>query len=277
MVSVEADEPTAAMATFNLTPLGVTVHHADATEFSIPRGWGVWADPARRTEKNGVTQKWIAPGEYSPSLEWLVSLAEEHPIGIKLSPAMNRDVIESLAGDAFEAQWVSHQGDVVEMTLWGGGLQRPGITRSALVLRDGKNASLSGSGDEADVPSGPIGKYVYEPDGAVIRSRLIHSLAQQLDARSLTMGMAYLTSDHYTETLLADAFMVKEVWPLDAKAISRELASRKVGKLEIKKRGVDVDPAEFRKRLKLDGKEEATLILTRIDGQRKAILATRIQ
>jgi len=46
--------------------------------------------------------------------------------------------------------------------------------------------------------------------------------------------------------------------------------------LEIKKRGVDVDPAAFRARLALKGRGSATLILTRIAGARVALLAERV-
>jgi hypothetical protein len=49
-----------------------------------------------------------------------------------------------------------------------------------------------------------------------------------------------------------------------------------IGTLEIKKRGVDIDPAEFRTKLKLSGKKSATLLLTRGSAGRIAILADRV-
>jgi hypothetical protein len=49
-----------------------------------------------------------------------------------------------------------------------------------------------------------------------------------------------------------------------------------MGTLEIKKRGVDIDPAEFRKKLSLSGKDSATLILTRIGDERMALVAQRV-
>lgn len=274
--AVEQDEVTAGVATFNLSPFHVNVRHGDAFDMPIPAGWGVWADPARRSASGGVTTKWIAVSDYSPALEPLVALAAKHPIGIKLSPALKREEIAAITGTDWEAQWVSHNGEVVEMTVWGGGLQRPGIRRSALVLRAGANASLAASDDEPDTQQGPLGRYLYEPDGAVIRARLVHSLATQLRATALTSGMAYLSSNELLRTPLADAFEIDEVYPLDVRTLTQALAERHIGALEIKKRGVDVDPAEFRKRLKLNGTESATLILTRVDGTRKAILARRI-
>ena len=43
----------------------------------------------------------------------------------------------------------------------------------------------------------------------------------------------------------------------------------------IKKRGVDVDPATLRTRLKLKGPESGTLVLTRAAGHKVALLVER--
>jgi hypothetical protein len=60
------------------------------------------------------------------------------------------------------------------------------------------------------------------------------------------------------------------------KGLTKALRQRGIGRLEIKKRGVDVDPAALRTRLKLSGSESATLFLTRIGARRVAILADRV-
>jgi hypothetical protein len=64
--------------------------------------------------------------------------------------------------------------------------------------------------------------------------------------------------------------------PLDERAIKRRLATLGVGTLEIKKRGVDIDPATFRSKLSLRGDKSATLFLTRVAGKRVALLAERV-
>ncbi len=45
-----------------------------------------------------------------------------------------------------------------------------------------------------------------------------------------------------------------------------------IGTLEIKKRGVDITPEQLRPKLKLKGKNAATLILTRVGDARKALV-----
>jgi hypothetical protein len=72
------------------------------------------------------------------------------------------------------------------------------------------------------------------------------------------------------------SFRVREVTAANPKAINQVLKKHAIGTLEIKKRGMDVDPAAFRKKLRLDGDEAATLILTRVGDRRMAVLADRV-
>ena len=64
--------------------------------------------------------------------------------------------------------------------------------------------------------------------------------------------------------------------PADETTAAAALAARGIGTLEIKKRGVDVDPAQLRTRLKLKGAASATLVLTREAGRHVALLVERI-
>ena len=69
---------------------------------------------------------------------------------------------------------------------------------------------------------------------------------------------------------------MREQLPNDVKALARALRDRGIGTLEIKKRGVDVDPATLRTKLKLRGPEAATLFVTRIGDRRVTLLADRV-
>jgi hypothetical protein len=68
---------------------------------------------------------------------------------------------------------------------------------------------------------------------------------------------------------------VVDRFPIDIKTLKRELGARDIGVIEVKKRGVDVDPATFRQKLGLRGSQSATLVLTRIAGDKVAILCER--
>ncbi|TPX01084.1 SAM-dependent methyltransferase, partial [Schumannella luteola] len=93
--------------------------------------------------------------------------------------------------------------------------------------------------------------YLLEPDGAVIRARLIGELARRVDGRMIDPTIAWITSDASPATPFGQAFRVREVLPFDERKLKSALRERGIGTLEIKKRGVDVDPASLRARLGL--------------------------
>lgn len=279
VLAVDADEATAALATVNLSPFPeARVEHGTAEQTEIPAGWGIWADPARRTvDRWGGSKRRTDPADFTPSIDWLLGLAAEHPLGIKLGPATDLELIpESAGGQDVEAQWVSVDGDVVEMTLWAGGLARPGIARSALVLDAAGAIELSAASELAPLEPGELRRYLYEPNGAVIRARLLPLLAEQLGATTISPGIAYLSSDEAHSNRFAAGFEIVAEFAADERSIKRELAERGIGRLEIKKRGWDGDPAALRKRLSLRGEHAATLFLTRVGGRHRALLAQRL-
>lgn len=272
VTAVERDEVTAALTSFNLAPFdNAVVVNADATSIDLTEVDSVFLDPARRTSGHANTKR-VSSDDYSPSLDFCFDLANRMPTGIKLGPGLDRDLIP----DNCEAQWISVNGEVVEMGLWFGPLARPDIARSALLLTADGMHEMSGSSDAPDEPVGELGRYFYEPDGAVIRARLIGDLARALDAHPIAPDIAYLSAAELIPTPFAQVFEVHEVFALDVKTLATELKQREIGTLEIKKRGVDIDPAEFRKKLKLAGAGSATLVLTRVGNERKAILARRV-
>jgi hypothetical protein len=268
VVAVDRDELTAAVAAYNLAPFpSARVELGTAEDADLAGIGGVWLDPARREGAKRLKD----PGDWSPSLEWAFDLARRLPTGIKLAPGVDRDLLP----DDVEAQWISVDREVVETVLWSGALARDGIRRSALLLAADGIAELHAEADAPDEPVGQLGEYLVEPDGAVIRARLIGDLARLIGGRMLDPTIAWITTDRTPTTAFGQRFRVLERFPLDLKTLKRELASRGIGTLEIKKRGVDVDPAQFRTKLALAGDASATLVLTRVAGARAALLVER--
>ena len=272
VTAVERDEVTAAIAAYNLAPWkNATVVNADATTVDLADVDGVFLDPARRTDGHTNTSRLSDPANWSPSLDFAFRIGEEHPTGVKLGPGIDRDLIPEEA----EAQWISVDREVVEVGVWFGAVARPGIRRSALVIGDHGTAELSAGADSEDVATGTLGEYVFEPDGAVIRARLIGDLARGIGASMLSPGIAYLTAEQDAPTPFARSFRVVDTFPFDERLLKKELAARRIGSLEIKKRGVDVDPAQLRKKLALKGTNSGTLIVTRVAGRHTALLVER--
>jgi hypothetical protein len=271
--AIDADEVTAAIAAYNLAPFGdaVSVRQGLAEEADLSGVGGVWLDPARRTSGHSETAR-VRPEDYSPPLDWAFDLAGRIPTGIKLGPGLDRTMIP----DDVEAQWVSADGSTVELVLWSGALARDGVRRAALVMRGDDAWELTSGADADDEAVRPLGAFVHEPDGAVIRARLIGEVARALEAGMLADQIAYLTSDAALTSPFVASFRVRDVLPAEPRALGRALRERGIGRLEIKKRGVDIDPATFRTALKLRGEGSATLLMTRVGSKRLAILADRV-
>ncbi|GGE82594.1 class I SAM-dependent methyltransferase [Mycetocola zhadangensis] len=273
VTAVDADEVTATVASYNLAPFPTAeVRHARAEDVDTSAFDGLYFDPARRTSGHTNTTRLTRPEDYSPSLDVVFHRAETMPVGVKLGPGFDRSLIPADC----EAQWVSVDGQVVELGLWFGALARPGVRRSALVIDVDGTHELAAAQDSDDVDVQPLGEYLYEPDGAVIRARLIGDVARSLNAGMLSPGIAYLTGNEHVHTPFASAFRVLERFPLDERTLKRELAQREIGTLEVKKRGADIDPAVFRKKMALRGSQSATLFLTRVDNKHAALLCERV-
>jgi hypothetical protein len=269
VLAIEADPLTAAVASFNLASFGnVEVENTTLESVDLSRVESAWLDPARR---DGATRL-IDPDDWSPSLDVAFEIARRLPAGMKLAPGMDRDLIPP----DMEAQWVSAGGDVVEMVLWSGALKTPGVTRSALIIGPTSSHSLSAAGDTEDVGVGELGAVLYEPDGAIIRARLIGDVARSLGGRMIDPSIAYISADTHQPSPFASAFAVEDVLSPKPKDLAKWVRANQVGTLEIKKRGSDVDPALLRKQLPLSGPGSKTLILTRLNGKKVAIATTRI-
>ncbi|HEV2088814.1 MAG TPA: hypothetical protein VGR21_10925, partial [Cryptosporangiaceae bacterium] len=119
---------------------------------------------------------------------------------------------------------------------------------------------------------GPVRRYLYDPDGAVVRAHLVAELATALDATLVDPTIAYLSADAVTPKPFARAYLVEEALPFSVKRLRTALARRGVGRVEIKKRGTAVTPELLRPQLRLAGPHPATVVLTRVAGTPTALV-----
>ncbi len=259
---VDLDPVRVAVAEANLAALGLpgAVGVSDALDVDIRPFDVAFADPARRTGRGRT----FSPDAWTPPWSFVESLLAGEAC-VKTAPGIPHELVPAGA----EAEWVSDHGEVKEAALWGGRLAT--VARRATVIGDGGLATITDEEDPgADVV--PLGRFLYEPDGAVIRAGLVTAVAAGVQGGLVDRHIAYVTADSSFRTPFARSYEVLETLPHREKALRAALHERGIGKLTIKKRGVDVVPDQLRKRLALNGDNEATIVLTRVDGQGSCLL-----
>jgi SAM-dependent methyltransferase len=269
VVAVERDPETAALAAYNLAAFeNAKVEIADAETYQA-QTQALWFDPARRNlETKSESRQMLSPADFSPNLDHVFEMARTKPTGVKLGPAFPHELIPADC----EAQWVSHEGDLVELTLWFNGLGKVG--RSALMLGDSSHSMHAANVELAEV--GELGQYLYEPDPSLIRSGLMGNLANSLGLVTISSGIAYLSGGLVSSPWLK-TYEVIEVLPLDEKRLASWCRENDIGVVEIKKRGVDITPEALRPKLKLKGAGAVTMVLTKVGDARKALICKPIR
>jgi hypothetical protein len=242
-------------------------------------------DPDRRASGRRTTKIQL----HDPGPDVLERLLSACPnICIKLAPAT--DVEERIWADA-ELEWISRGRQCRQLVAWfGTPAQQPGQRRATIVRRvaaEGKHFPYDASTDNETFVGDPnlqapvvkqIGLYLLEPDAAVLAAKLEGAIAAHHNLSAITPTIAYFTADHPIRSHLLDCFEVQGVMTYRVSILRHWLAVRNIGRLEVKKRGVPLDPENVRRELLAGahGSEEMTLLLARIDGQITAILAKRI-
>ncbi len=268
---VDVDPLRVAMAEANLAALGLpgAVQVADATTIDHSPFDLAFADPARRTAAGRTFQA----TEWTPPWSFVEELLTRDAC-VKVAPGIPHDLIPS----GVEAEWVSDHGEVKEAALWSGRTattdRRATVIPSTGTGQAGGLATITAEDDPGPDAVGvrPVGDFLYEPDGAVIRAGLVTAVAAGVDGGLVDTKIAYVTSDQSFRTPFARGYRVLEELPYREKQLKAALRERGIGRLTIKKRGVDVVPEQLRKRLDLHGDEEATIVLTRVGGHGTALL-----
>jgi len=263
VAGVDLDPLRVAVAEANLDTfdLGGAVQVADATALDVSGFGVVFADPARRTAAGRV----FDVDAYTPPWSFVERLLTGSA-AVKVAPGIPHVRVPP----GVEAEWVSDDGDVKEAVLWSPRLAA--VRHRATVIRGAGLATLTDEDDPGERRVREVGRYLYEPDGAVIRAGLVTAVAAGVDGGLLDEHIAYVTGDAAYLTPFARSYEVLEQLPYQEKALRAALRERRVGRLTIKKRGVGVVPEQLRRRLALRGDDEATLVLTRSAGRGTALL-----
>ena len=210
----------------------------------------VVADPARRAGGRRITD----PAQLLPPLPDLLDAHAGREMAVKCAPGIDYSGWDGLVSV------VSVDGGVKEACLYTPGLAG-GVRREAVVLREVEERVTDLDDDTVETTAPQ--RYIIDPDGAVVRAGLVRGWAARHELSMLDEHIAYLTGEQIPAGYSGFPFL--EAVPL--RALKKVLASHGAGSVEILVRGVDVDPDQLRKKLKLRGKAQMAVVIARIGDQ----------
>ncbi|MFO0906659.1 MAG: class I SAM-dependent methyltransferase [Pirellulales bacterium] len=209
-----------------------------------PAPFTAWhADPDRRTQGKRTTS-W---DHCEPPREWFERWwAAERPGAVKLAPAT--DPPSGLPWP-IECEWLGSRGECRQLVVWSHSAARHVGRRSATVCDGAPLQTL------VEIPSARprraerAAAYLYEAHACVLAADLLASLAVQFDLAIWPGVTGYLTSDRLIQTALAAPYRILETMPFDRRRVREWLRARGVGRVTIKKRGVDIDVPRLEREL----------------------------
>lgn len=268
--AVDIDPLRLAIATENARTYGVgeRIHwiEADLVQATLPAVQAAFFDPARRAGNRRA----VRLADYAPPVD-LVQVWRQwvQLIGVKVAPGITDAELSAL--QPLQVEFISVDGDMKEATLWFGDVVKPG--RRATLLRHGQSPIIVDAEPIADRP--PLASpqaYLYEPDPAILRARLVEQVARDLGAAQLDEQIAYLTSGHFTPTPLARCWRVLDWLPFNLKPLRARLRQMDAGPVTVKKRGSPVDTDALAKQLSGPGAREMVVVLTQAEGRPVAMI-----
>ncbi len=251
VVGSDVDEVRLAMARHNVGD--VPLCRADALR-PVTRDAVVLADPARR----GSGRRRFDPQDFIPPLDSLLDVLGDRDFVVKSAPGIDFAEIKRL-GFTGEIEIISLDGSVREACLWSSGLAEAGVHRRATMLSGAEQIT---DAESDDCPVAPAGRWIVDPDGAVVRAGLVRHYAARHGLWQLDPDIAYLSGERLPEGVRG--FEVLDELGFSEKRLRQALAVHDAGAVEILVRGVDIDPDALRKRLKLRGSAAVSVVLTRI-------------
>ncbi len=266
-----------AMYRFNTKAMGIerTAEIADVRTVEN-RGEYFTIDSARR-ERLGDNQRNFS--ELAPAFSEILEIARHYRGGIaKLPPGYPTGEFPPGA----EIAYLGSRNDCRECLVFFGEMARhPGKVRAVAIGESDEpyewlsEAPLS---EISELPTGPLGNFLAEPIPVLVRSHLFSTIARKISptASLISPGIAYVTSASPLDAPAFRNYRVLGSVPLSTSKVKALLKAHDIGKLTLKKRGVEIVPEAEIRRLSPKGSREGVLFYTRTNGDKAAILAVPV-
>ena len=176
-----------------------------------------------------------------------------------------------------ERQWIGSGRECKQQVVWFGNLAwHPGQHSVTVVHHRGCSDLLVGRPAETVEIAAAIGDFVCEPHAAVLAAKLTGTLARKYNLHAIDASVDYLTTDSPVHDPLLSCFAVLDVMPFDLRRLRSAVERHDLGQLEVKKRGVSLDPDEIRRKAQGRGQAQATVLITPHAGSVRAVLCRRL-
>ena len=242
-------------------------------------------------------------GVSEPPLDWCAALTGQVPaVCVKAAPGLPADLVPP----GWEAEFIAEGRDLKEAVLWSPALATAPVATPPGAAPGPRRATVIAPVSGGPVPGSPVpgnqapndqasrghdtlvaapgdrvslrapGEYLLDPNPAVTRAGLVEDLARTLggDAAKIDPLIAFLTLDRPVATPFARTLRVLESAPWNEKQFARRLRDLGIGAVDIRRRGLAGDVDQIRRRLKLAGKDRATLVITRVGDKPWGIICT---
>ena len=121
------------------------------------------------------------------------------------------------------------------------------------------------------------GRFVFDPDPAVVRSGLIDAVCERLRLERLDAEEEYLTSDVSPDSAYVTGFEVEVVLPNNRKQLRQYLRCARGCRYEIKCRRIPVDATSLLKKLPVGDGPVKVVFFLRVQGKARIVVARRLE
>jgi len=123
----------------------------------------------------------------------------------------------------------------------------------------------------------PVGAYLFDPAGGLVRAELEGNLASELGLEPTDFGLAVFTGDSAVSSPFLTTYRVEVVLPLDAKKVNAHLTAHGIGRVTVIQCGSGVDADAISRKCKGKGSEQRFVLLTKELGRPVAVVAERMR
>lgn len=201
----------------------------------------LFCDPARRSHK-----RLSSPSEWSPPLH---AVLDSHTSGrfawvaVKCAPGLDLDELPQ----EMQASFLSLDGDLKECFLLAG--DGPTGSQAVLLQRDGSATIYCTRGEDIPEALPAPGKYLFNPNPAILRASALDALAMELGAGQPHPRIGYLVGPIPYHGPAAQGFLITDTFPLKWPTLKRRLSSTGWSEYEYLGRGVPFGQTEVRAKL----------------------------